>query len=125
MTASTIISVVLILPAVLAQRGNEVAIALGYDVPPGATFATPLSATGEGQPTHMMSHTVAKPGFLALLAGMKAGQVPNELASYTDVFAALYTRVEMDVPNGDANIAAALAATGLQVIQPATSLIGE
>lgn len=114
--AVTINSVVLILPAALAQRGNEVAVILGHDEPPGATFATPLSPTGDGDQTHVISHSTARHGFLAQLAAMKAGQVPDNLAGYADVFAALYMRVEMDVPNGDDNIEAALKDMGLSLI---------
>jgi hypothetical protein len=72
-------SAVLILPALHQNAGNQLAIAMGHDEPPGRTYCVPLSPTGSYPATHYGCHAWVTEGFVQTLAGAAQGNVPDGL----------------------------------------------
>lgn len=71
------ISVVLILPANLADDGNRLACALGHDTLPGTTYGTPLSPTGAWPATHYGARTWAEQIFVDTINAAAEGFLPD------------------------------------------------
>lgn len=69
------ISCVLILPASLREKGNQLAEAMGWGPD---NYSVPLSPAGHGKPTHYGLHAWAGKEFMALLGGVAAGDAPPE-----------------------------------------------
>lgn len=119
-------SVVMIIPEPRKADAETLAIKLGYAVQDG-TFSVDLSSSGSEPATHFGAHAWASPGgqFYQLCLAVQAGVTPPGLESNADALKALYIRVVEDSSDAMGNWQATLAETGLQVIRPAASLIGE
>lgn len=117
-------SVVMIIDKDNAPIINAIAEGFGYG--PG-TLSVPLSATGSEPATHYGSQAPETPGtlFHQLRVAVQAKVTPPGLEAQASALSALYVRVIEDSDDAQVNWLAALAETGLHVIRPATSLIGE
>jgi hypothetical protein len=142
-------SVSIIVPAALRETANKMAEAMGYGP---NTYVSPLSASGKEPVTHYGMHTSASAAFVKMLQDVGSGKVPDAPwtdhglteADVSQVLGTMKVEIAPFDPNtywdlvaeqglqlvetplfgyGDANIAAALAETGLQAIRPATSSI--
>lgn len=82
-------SAVLILPAAQRDAGNQLAIAMGHDVPPGSTYSVPLSPIGGGQPTHYGCRADVTEAFKATIEAAQQGSFPEHLEGAAPVVAAL------------------------------------
>jgi hypothetical protein len=117
-------SAVLILPADRRESGNQLAIALGHDVPPGNTYNIPFSTIGgDGSPTHYGTHTLVTDGFKQTIIDAKAGSYPawppELLALAQDVVPHLITSFKGvdDMPAPD-HVNEVLATHGLEMPEP-------
>lgn len=71
------ISLGLMVPDALREKGNLLACALGHDSLPGNTFSVGLSADGSEPATHWACHTWVQLSFVETLAGAGQGQLPS------------------------------------------------
>lgn len=115
------ISTVLILPASLQQAGNNLAIAMGHDDPPGHTYCVPLSGDGQEPATHYGCHAWATEAFVSTIAGAAQGQMPQGLDAelVATVLGGLISSIGSELTPRE-HFDATLAANGLQQIVPTT-----
>lgn len=111
-------SVSLAVSAAVKADANRLAVAMGWDTAPGATFSVPLSAAGSLPATHWACHTWAGDEFVSTLTAAAGGALPAipwadfglTEGKVTDVLAALLSRVQ----TGAVGFEAFLTANGLQ-----------
>jgi hypothetical protein len=111
------ISAVLILPAALRDAGNQLAIALGHDVPPGDTYNVPLYPIDGDEPTHWGTHTFATAKFVTDVTAAQQGQYPdgiNPEAAGVVVAALLASFAPLDEVSPGEHFDSVAAANGLE-----------